>query len=418
MNRMPSTRPVRDALLGDLGRRHAELIALCARLIRIPSENPPGNTARLAAFIARYLGRRGIAVRTYEPRRGMPNLVATLGRGRPRLVLGAHLDVFPAGGGWTVPPFSGRIQRGRLHGRGAGDMKAGLAAAMFVASLIKEHGVRLIGALTLALASDEETGGEWGTEWLLREVDAVRGDACLIGESSGLGVIGAGEKGILWLRVRCRGRPGHAAYVQGESATTKVLRALELITRLSGRAVRAPHDVARLLVNQRPAVEALWGSGTARLAGTITVNIGRINGGTQINLIPAACEAEVDCRLPPGLGPRQLEREIRRGLAGSNVRGVGLEVLRSCHPYVTSPDERLMRLLRSNAVEMLGIDPLPVVRLGMTDGRLFRRAGIPTAVYGPRVTGMGGSDEYIEVRDLIDTARVHLGTALDFLGEG
>jgi succinyl-diaminopimelate desuccinylase len=415
---MPSARPVRDALLVELERRQAELVTLCAHLIRIPSENPPGNTARLAAFIARYLGRRGIAVRTHVPRRGRPNLVATLGRGRPRLVLAGHLDVFPAGGGWTIPPFSGRVQAGRLYGRGAGDMKAGVAAALFVTSLIKERGVRLGGALTLALASDEETGGEWGTEWLLREVDAVRGDACLIGESSGLGVIGIGEKGILWLRVRCRGRPGHAAYAQGESATTKALRALEVISRLSGRAVRAPRDVARLLVKQRPAVETLWGPGTARLAGTITVNIGRIDGGTQINLIPSSCEAEVDCRLPPGLGVRQLERQIRRGLAGSTGRETDLEVIRSCDPYVTSPHERLVRLLRSNAGEMLGIDPLPVVRLGMTDGRLFRRAGIPTAVYGPRVTGMGGSDESIEVRDLVDTARVHLGTTLDFLGEG
>ena len=136
---------------------------------------------------------------------GRPNLVATLGSGSPNLVLSGHLDEFPAGPGWTRAAVF-RRRRGRADlGRGAGDMKAGLAVALTTASLLRELEAPLSGRLTLAFASDEETGGTWGTQWLLANVPAVRGDACLIGESSGTWSAGIGEKGVLWLRLRGSG---------------------------------------------------------------------------------------------------------------------------------------------------------------------------------------------------------------------
>src|SRR5881628_1512838 len=154
-------------LLDEIRRRRQELYELAASLVRIPSENPPGDTTEIASFIKRYLEERGLAPRVYEPKSGLPNIVATLGAGRPNLVLSGHLDEFPAGEGWTVPPFAGLLSDGKIVGRGAGDMKAGLAVALFVVTLLREHAVDLRGRLTLAFASDEETGGRWGTEWLL-----------------------------------------------------------------------------------------------------------------------------------------------------------------------------------------------------------------------------------------------------------
>ena len=197
-------------------------LVLCSRLVQIPSENPPGDTSVLASFIRDYLASLRIPVEWHEPMAGRPNLVATLGSGSPNLVLSGHLDEFPAGPGWTRPPFSGAIEDGRVWGRGAGDMKAGLAVALTIASLVRELEVPLAGRLTLAFASDEETGGTWGTQWLLDNVAAVRGDACLIGESSGTWSAGIGEKGVLWLRLRASGVSGHAAYQQGTSAVAAV----------------------------------------------------------------------------------------------------------------------------------------------------------------------------------------------------
>ena len=94
-------------ILAELGRRRKELVGLCSRLIRIPSENPPGDTTKLAAFIRTYLKAKGFKTKIYEPKKGRPNIVASIGQGRPNLVLSGHMDEFPAGEGWTFPPFSG-----------------------------------------------------------------------------------------------------------------------------------------------------------------------------------------------------------------------------------------------------------------------------------------------------------------------
>lgn len=407
---------VKAQLVAEVERRRDELVRLCAALVRIPSENPPGNTTAIATFIARWLRARGIRATIHEPCRGMPNLVAQLGRGSPNLVLSGHLDEFPAGSGWSFPPFSGRLRDGKVMGRGAGDMKAGLAVSLLVTALVKEAGLRLRGTLTLAFASDEETGGVWGTQWLLRHVRAVRGDACLIGESSGTWSIGIGEKGVLWLRVAAEGRSGHAAYALGDSAVRKVLALVDAAGRLHGARGTLRPEVADVVRAQRRAAERHWGPGTGRLADHVTVNVGAIAGGGQVNLIPARSEAAIDFRLPPGTSTASVIAAMRRAARARGLRGTTLEVLNRCESYVTSPRARLVQLVRENARAAIGIDAVPVVRLGYTDGRFFRREGIPTVVYGPSVHGMGGPDEHIVADELVQVARVHAGVVADYLG--
>jgi len=402
-------------LIEELRKRQDDLFALCSRLVQIPSENPPGDTREIASVIRDHLASLRIPVEWHEPMAGRPNLVATLGSGSPNLVLSGHLDEFPAGQGWTRPPFSGAVEDGRVWGRGAGDMKAGLAVALTVASLMRELDVPLGGRLTLALASDEETGGAWGTQWLLANVPAVRGDACLIGESSGTWSAGIGEKGVLWLRLRGRGVSGHAAYRQGTSAVAAVRAALAAVEGLEGRRGTVDKAVRAVIAGQRRAAERRWGRGTGRLADTLAVSVGTLEGGGQVNLIPSAAMAEVDVRVPPGLTTAAVEREARRLIARATHGAVEVDVFNECDPYVTPPDSRLVRLVLANARAINRRTVLPVVRLGYTDGRFFRRAGIPTVVYGPAVHNMGGPDESIETADLLEVAVVHAGAALDML---
>jgi succinyl-diaminopimelate desuccinylase len=404
------------ALLDEVRRRRDELCQLCAALIRVPTENPPGDTRALVAFIADYLKTRGIESTIYAPKPEMPNLVATLGAGHRNLVLSGHLDEFPAGDGWTFPPFAGTLADGRIMGRGAGDMKAGLAVALFLVALLRERDVELEGRVTLAFASDEETGGRWGTEWLLANVPETRGDACLIGESSGTWSIGVGEKGVLWLKLIAGGVSGHAAYGQGTSALGKILRALDEIADFTGAGARARHEVVSVIRRQRALVERRWGPGTGRMADRLTMSVGTLRGGGQVNLIPARCEAEVDLRLPPGMSTATLERRIRRRLEARRLDDVEITVTNRCDPYVTSPRDPLIAALIANGRAVLEARPVPVIRLGYTDGRFFRREGIPTAVYGPRVHHMGGPDEYVEQDEVLAVALVHLGAMLDYLG--
>jgi succinyl-diaminopimelate desuccinylase len=407
---------LKSALLDELNQRRQELYELCASLIRIPSENPPGDTTKLVAFIGDYLSARGLKTRLHEPKAGMPNLLATLGSGRRNLVLSGHLDEFPAGEGWTFPPFAGTLANGRIMGRGAGDMKAGLAVALFVVRLLRERDVELDGRVTLAFASDEETGGRWGTEWLLANVPEVRGDACLIGESSGTWSIGIGEKGVLWLRLAAAGVSGHSAYGQGTSAIAKTLRAVKTLEALGGATARTRKDIAAVMRRQRPIVEKRWGPGTGRMADHLTMSLGTLRGGGQVNLIPARAEAEIDLRLPPGMTTRALEAQIRRRLRATGSKDIEVTALNRCDPYVSPPGDPLIAALVANGRAVLGTAPIPVIRLGYTDGRFFRREGIPTAVYGPRVHRMGGPDEYVEQDEVLQVAQVHLATVLDYLG--
>jgi succinyl-diaminopimelate desuccinylase len=409
---------LKSRLIDELRKRQAELFELCARLIQIPSENPPGETAKLAAFIRDHLESRRIPVEWHEPMVGRPNLVATIGSGSPNLVLSGHLDEFPAGEGWARPPFSGAIEHGRIWGRGAGDMKAGLAVALTVASLVRELEVPLAGRLTLAFASDEETGGQWGTQWLLANVAAVRGDACLIGESSGTWSAGIGEKGVLWLRLTASGVSGHAAYQQGVSAVTAMRAALAAVERMHGRKARGEKAVARVIARQRGTAERRWGRGTGRLADTLAVSVGTLRGGGQVNLIPEAASAEVDFRVPPGLTTAAVEQEARRRIRQAVRSRVEVAVFNQCDPYVTSTDAALVKLVLANAKALNRRTVLPVVRLGYTDGRFFRRARIPTVVYGPAVHNMGGPDEHVETGDLLEVATVHAGAVLDMLAPG
>ncbi len=402
-------------ILAELGRRRKELVGLCSRLIRIPSENPPGDTTKLAAFIRSYLKAKGFKTKIYEPMKGRPNIVASIGQGRPNLVLSGHMDEFPAGEGWTFPPFSGTVRNGKILGRGAGDMKAGLAVSLLAAALIKETRVKLKGSLTLALVSDEETGGVWGTQWLLKNVRAVRGDACLIGESSGAWAIGVGEKGVLWLRISASGVSGHAAYGQGESAIEKVFAVVDSISKLHGKRARPRREISALIRRQRPVVEKRWGPGTGTMADTITVNVGSMRGGGQVNLIPQSCEAELDIRVPPGMTTAAVEREVRLRVEQLRLTTVRVEVLNRCDPYVTPVHEKLIRYLRVNSQSVSRREALSVVRLGYTDGRFFRRAGIPTAIYGPRVYNMGGPDESVDEKELLRIARVHVAVIVDYL---
>jgi succinyl-diaminopimelate desuccinylase len=138
-------RAARERLLAALHARQQELLDLCAQTVRIPSENPPGDTTAITQFVRDYLVEAGLYVREYAPRADRPNLLAALGPAdaRPHLVLNSHLDEFPAGAeGWERPPFSGDVAHGRLHGRGASDMRVGLAASLFLARLIADLELR------------------------------------------------------------------------------------------------------------------------------------------------------------------------------------------------------------------------------------------------------------------------------------
>lgn len=162
-------------------------------------------------------------------------------------------------------------------------------------------------------------------------------------------------------------------------------------------------------------VGAEWGPEAPEILERVTVNIGILEGGTAINMVAERAAAEVDIRLPVGIGSAEVLRELDKRLAAAGIAEAEVEVLAAFDPFYTPPDAALVRLTEANTAEALGRASLPVVRLGATDARYFRAAGVPTVVFGPTAHNMGGANEYVTLEDLLVTARVHAGVVADFL---
>jgi len=411
-----------DRLLDDIETDFKGLVELCSSLVKIPSDNPPGDTSKLASFIQGYLESLGVAVETFEPTEGVVNVVSSIGEGTPHLILNGHLDQFPGDVGeeWSRSPYSGEVIGGELHGRGSGDMKGGLASLLYCFSKLTT--LSLPGKVTFTGTSDEETGGRWGARWLLDNVEGLRGDAVLNGEPSGL-TVRIGEKGRVPLILRAKGQAAHgsfAGYV-GENAIMKMVKALPKVEALQG--TPAPLDAEALILTEEvmKGYKEQYGHESSTMADVlkhVTVNVGVIRGGAKDNIVPALCEAEVDVRLPLSISPEEIrsrvEEEIHRVDEGMEVKW-GRHISTLTGSTYTPPEARIVRLLQANHAEITGREPYLSFTSGGTDCRFWRLLGVPAVSYGPKVYGMGGVNERITLEDLATTARVHIGTIIGFL---
>ena len=397
------------------------MVAAAQRLIAAPSPNPPlatGAVANAAAELVRRLA-PGAALTLHEAGHGVVNLVASVsgaGAGR-RLILNGHLDTYPVNESlnWTVDPLGGEVRDGRIYGRGAADMKGGIAASMLAMSVLAAHREAWRGELVLTLGGDEESMGRLGTQFLLDTVPHARGDAVIIGDAGSPAVVRFGEKGFLWVELEAEGKPAHGAHVHlGVNAIDRLRAALDALSRLSEVTVAAPPEIVRAIEAARPISEPLGGAGEAETLTRVTVNIGQIAGGTSTNLVPAAARAGVDIRLPIGVSCGQIETAVAAALDG--MPGVHWRVLRRYEPSFTAPDHEIVRRVADAASEVLGAAPAVNMRVGGSDSRLFRMEGMPTVVYGPTPHNMGGADEYAEIADLRAVAAVHALAAFDYLG--
>ena len=405
------------SLEARIGRATAELEALCQSLVRTPSENPPGDTTALAAQIEAFLAALpGVKVQRVVAKDKAVNLVARLPFAHPgrRLLMNGHLDTFPAGDGWTRERFGGEFESGRLYGRGACDMKAGLAAMLMTAKLLAEEPAGLAGELVLAFVSDEETGGIWGTQYLLANIPEAGGDAMLSADAGSPNVVRFGEKGQLWIEVTARGKSNHGAHAHlGENAIVLLLRALDVLRTLESLPVPIPGDVLAAMREAKPLSEAISGAGEFDTLTHVTVNLGTISGGIAVNIIPDLATARADIRFPPGLTLKEILAQIETRLG--SLRGIAWKVLSSHEPNVTPPSEEIVRLVLAHARAVTGAPVVANMRPGFSDSRFYRAAGIPSVVYGPAPNNMGGADEHVLLSDLRAAFAVHALVAAAFL---
>ncbi len=409
-------------LLARLDEDRDELVAFFSRFLQAKSANPPGDTRPAAEVIAGYLRAKGIPFRLEAAHAHMPNVVGWYGMAEPgrHLVLNGHIDVFAPIDDATA--WTGKVEDGRIYGRGASDMKCGTAASVFAYAYLFRVRDRLRGKLTLTCVSDEETGGKWGTAWLFEQFpDEVKGDCCLNGEPSGLNNVRFMEKGTLRLTFTTTTKGGHGGYPH--LSPNAILQASEIIQgvmALHGREPELPENVARALLSPEgiAGTERGMGEGAAKVVRSVVVNVGTIHGGLKVNQIPHECRVEIEIRYPIGFTREAMLAEVDRVTAAVPEAAYTIDEAHSYPPSLADPEHEMVTILQET-VEALGQPrPIPLSSLGGSDSRYWRWAGVPAFLYGPSPVTMGRADEHVTVDEFLHVVRTHVLAAAAYLSRG
>jgi succinyl-diaminopimelate desuccinylase len=338
---------------------------LAERLIRYETSQPDDLVAA-AGFVKGWLESRGIEVHDYD-HSGLPVLVAEAGSrqpGAPCVVFHGHLDVVPG----QPEQFEPRVEGDRLIGRGAYDMKGGLAA-MMCALKDAESQERIRVRLICVLDEESEELDERSTDAMVRR--GLGGSFAITGEPTDMH-IGVQAKGVLVMRIVVHGRAAHSSTPWlGDNAVLKAV------------------DVFR-------AIESLpFSRESSEMFDRPSINLGRIEGGDALNKVPDRCEMAVDVRYLPGQDPGEIL---------SQVRAIpGIDVMRTfIHPPVAvSPTNQFVRALRDAVSRTLGdVETLSVGRDGASDAASFIEAGIPAVEFGPAGAGHHGPEEWVSLSSL------------------
>jgi succinyl-diaminopimelate desuccinylase len=396
-----------------------QLIRVTQRLVAVASPNPPSDTeeiARVAETLLREIP--GIEVDIIEPEPRVKSLIGRIRSGKAgrRLIFNGHLDTFPILEQlpWTVPPLGGVLKDGKLYGRGVCDMKGGIACSLLAAKLLAENKSAWSGEIVLTLAGDEENMGSLGTGWMLEHIPHAKGDANICGDVGSPKVVRFGEKGLMWVEVEATGSPAHGAHVhRGTNAIDRLRGALDRLKDLETIPFQAPPVVTQAIAKAKPISEPLSGAGESEVLQRVTVNIGTIEGGTSPNLVPTHAIARADIRLPVGITTDVLAARLDEWLAP--LEGVSWRAIRRFEASFTPPDSEIVVRTAKVAAEVLGAAPAVNMRVGGSDSRWYRPAGVPTVVLGLTPFNMGGADEYVLVDELLAVAKIHTLTAFDFL---
>ncbi|AVT41600.1 M20/M25/M40 family metallo-hydrolase [Plantactinospora sp. BB1] len=389
-----------------------EVVELCRDLLRIDSSNTgdPETTVgeRAAAeYVAGKLAEVGVESQLRESAPGRTSLVARIpgtDPGRGALLVHGHLDVVPADASeWSVHPFSGEIADGYLWGRGAIDMKDFDAMVLAVVRQWQRTGVRPPRDLVLAFTADEEAGGEYGAHFLVdRHPELLEGATEAIGEVGGfsytvspdlrLYLIETAEKGLEWLRLHARGRPGHGSMVHDDNAVTALAEAVARVGRHRFPIVVTPTVRAFLeQVSEALGIEldpddpelaiAKLGPIANLIGATVrnTANPTRLAAGYKDNVIPSRASATIDCRSLPGQSDLLMEQ--LREVIGPDIE---IEHVQRQPALETSFDGDLVDAMAAALrAEDPGARPVPYMLSGGTDAKAFAKLGIRCFGFAP-----------------------------------
>ncbi|HEY0606637.1 MAG TPA: ArgE/DapE family deacylase [Herpetosiphonaceae bacterium] len=365
-------------------------------LVAIDSINPdlvPGSAGEsaIAAFIADWLRAAGLDVEIDEPSPGRPSVVGIArgsGGGRS-LMLNAHVDTVGVAG--MEQPHTPRIEGNRLYGRGAYDMKGGLAAIMIAGAEATKHDLR--GDVIVTAVADEEYAS-LGTESIVKR---WRADAAIVTEPTQLQICLA-HKGFTWLEIETRGVAAHGSKPDlGVDAIAKM---------------------GQVLVGLEALDRSLRSESSHPLLHSGSLHASLISGGQELSSYPERCTLMVERRTIPGETQAIVEAQIKELLVENAARDAGFQAtLRTTFerlPFEVAADEPIVVELLRQARGILGAEPNLVGETPWMDSAILSAAGIPTVVFGPSGTGAHAVVEWVDLESVDRCAQVLLATALEF----
>jgi len=390
-----------------------EEVRFLQALVQVPTDTPPGNNAPHAERTAELLAAMGlIAQRHPVPNdevkayglQSLTNLIVRRAYGPgPTIALNAHGDVVPPGEGWTQDPYGGAISNGLLYGRASAVSKSDFATYTFALRALESLGLPLNGQLELHFTYDEEFGGELGPGWLLRQ--GLTKPDYLIAAGFSYQVVVA-HNGCLQMEVTLHGTMSHAAFP--ETGVDALQAANKLLT-----ALYAHNDV---LKGRRSAITGITHP---------YLNVGRIEGGTNTNVVPGKVLLKLDRRMIPEEDPVAVEAEVRQ-LIEATVQacpGIRLEIKRLLMAHALQPQTAnapLVAALQCHGQAVFG-EPIPTAGTPLyTDVRLYGAHGTAAVIYGagPRTvleSNAKRADEHVSLSDLKRATRVIARCLLDLL---
>ena len=404
-----------------------DLVDLTCQLIRIPTTNPPGeNYTECAEFIGNWLKLRGFQVE-YIRGLGTPgdsdrfprtNIVARKEGKRPGQCVhfNSHIDVVTAGEGWSVDPFAAIVKDGKIYGRGACDMKGGLAASMIAVEAFLATVPEFDGAIEISGTVDEETGGYGGVAYLAEQgyFSKPRVDHVIIPEPLNKDRICLGHRGGWWGEIETKGRIAHGSMpFLGDSA----------IRHMSAVMTKFEDDLYPALANKKTDMPVVPPG-----ARQSTMNINSIHGGEseEFDGLPAACVAD-SCRMvfdrrfliEESIGDVKDEivsvlDELQQTRDGFSYR---IKSINEIHPTMTDKNADVSRALADGIRSVLNIDPEYVISPGSYDQKHISRLGHlhNCVAYGPGILDLAHQpDEYVGIDDMVDSAKV-MASALNRL---
>jgi acetylornithine deacetylase/succinyl-diaminopimelate desuccinylase-like protein len=408
-----------------------EAVAWLQEFIQIDTINPPGNESRAVDFYAKIFEAEGIEFEAAESAPGRGNIWARLeGGDEPGLIMLQHTDVVPAEREyWSTDPLSGEIRDGFIWGRGAQDMKGTGISQLATFLSLHRSGLPLNRDVVFLATADEEAGGAFGVEWLIKNRPEIFvGAGLLINEGGGgsrtnnqvVFGVEVTQKVPVWLRLTAVDTPGHGSSPRPTSSVTRIVYALNTLME-NPFPPRIIPQVAAYFSGLSITMESPWAEAYADISNAIrepgflqafqnvrpghhaltrdTCSMTRMGGSSKINVIPPEAWAELDCRILPDRPADDFIANLRNMVASA---GVEVEVIMAFTPAISATNSRLYQSIEKVTREMHpGSRVLPSVTTGFTDSHFTRDMGIVSYGFNPMInvsgvpSGVHGNDERV-----------------------